>query len=365
MTGWTLGLMSGTSLDGIDVALLKSDGERVTEFGPSGTFPYDPEFRAALRSVLGGKGPVADVERALTARHAEAVEALLSRHGISAEDIALIGFHGHTILHAPEARRTWQIGDGPGLAARLGVPVVSDFRGADVAAGGQGAPLVPVYHAALAQGLERPLAVVNIGGVANVTWMGRAQDALIACDTGPGNALIDDVMLRAFDRPYDAEGTVAAAGRVERALVDSFLRHPYFAAAAPKSLDRDAFAVPGIDALGPEDSVATLTAITVETIAAVRAILPEAPARWLVTGGGRHNQAILRGLAPRLQAPVEPVEAVGWDGDALEAQAFAFLAQRSLKDLPLTFPGTTGVSARLSGGQVSYPASRSTIASAM
>jgi anhydro-N-acetylmuramic acid kinase len=354
---WALGLMSGTSLDGIDAALIRSDGERVFEFGPARTFSYSEAFRARLRGVLGGKGPVEQVEKELTAIHADAAAALLAGGEIAPEQVAVIGFHGHTILHAPEAHRTWQIGDGAGLADRTGIDVVSDFRSRDVAEGGEGAPFAPLYHRALADGLERPLAVLNLGGVGNVTWIG-VDGALLAFDTGPGNALIDDWVFRRVGRSHDEGGALAAAGRVNEEALDCLMQHDYFDRPPPKSLDRDAFDPTPVADLSPADGAATLTAFTTACVARALDLLPAAPRRWLVTGGGRHNQTLMRNLAARLGVSVAPVEAVGWRGDSLEAEAFAFLAIRSLSGLPLSLPGTTGVPRPMPGGRLFSSSSR-------
>lgn len=347
---WALGLMSGTSLDGVDAALVRTDGIHVLEFGPFRTEPYDAAFRERLRAVLGGKGDVAGVERDLTEIHAAAVKALLRKAGQKAADV--IGFHGHTILHAPEARRTWQIGDGALLARQTGIDVVHDFRAADVAAGGEGAPLAPVYHAALAAALERPLAVLNIGGVANVTWIDGPPSApnLIAFDTGPGNALVDDWVRRHDGRLYDADGALAASGRVDADALARLLDHDYFGRHPPKSLDRDAFSMAPVAGLSAADGAATLTAFTVQAVARAVSQFPAPPRRWLVTGGGRHNKTLMAALAASVPGTVEPVEAARWNGDGLEAQAFAYLAVRSLRGLPLSFPGTTGVERPMAGG---------------
>lgn len=346
-----IGLMSGTSLDGIDAALIRTDGRGRVDAGVALTVPYGDGLRARLRACLGGAGPVAEVERDLTDAHAEAVRDLLSLAGLTPTQVDLIGFHGHTILHAPEHRRTWQIGDGARLAARTGIDVVGDMRGADVAAGGQGAPLVPLYHRALASPLERPLAVLNIGGVANVTWLGRGDDEVLAFDTGPGNALIDDWVLRLTGRRYDDGGALARTGRVDAGILARLMDHPYFSRPAPKSLDRDAFDPAPVAGLSPADGAATLAAFTVEAVAAALPLLPEPPRRWLVTGGGRLNRALMDGLRARLDVAVDPVDAVGWSGDALEAQAFAYLAVRSRLGLPLSLPTTTGAPRPLTGGR--------------
>jgi anhydro-N-acetylmuramic acid kinase len=341
--------MSGTSLDGIDVALIETDGRDRVILGPALTLAYPPEFRERLRSVLGGAGPVVAVEDELTRLHAESVEQFLSRHPGTAMDV--VGFHGHTILHRPAERRTWQIGDGALLAQRLGVDVVADFRSADVAAGGQGAPLAPLFHAALAATLPKPLAVLNIGGVANVTLIGEG-DAILAFDTGPGNALIDDWVRRHTGAAADLDGALARAGRVSAAHVERFVANPFFGRPPPKSLDRDDFREAVPTALSPEDGAATLTEMTAAAAAAATSHFP-APARdWLVAGGGRHNPALMAALARRLGVPVRPVEAVGWNGDALEAQAFAYLAVRSIEGLPLSLPSTTGVPQPTCGGRL-------------
>ena len=349
-----IGLMSGTSMDGIDAALLRTDGEATVERGPFRTTPYSDSFRARLRNVLGGNGPVAEAERELTLLHATAVEELLAEAALGPKQVDLLGFHGHTILHAPDRGRTWQIGDGALLAQSTGIDTVHDFRSADVAAGGEGAPLAPAYHAALSRALEHPLAVLNIGGVANVTWIGR-EGSLLAFDTGPGNALIDDWMQARTGQSIDRGGALARAGSTDSSVIAQLLAHPYFDRPPPKSLDRDAFAhVLGTLGAQPDaDGAATLTELTAAAVAAGLRHLPEPPRRWLVTGGGRSNPVLMAALARRLEAPVQPVEAVGWNGDALEAEAFAYLAVRSRRGLPISFPGTTGAPRPLSGGRLS------------
>ncbi|PWC96798.1 anhydro-N-acetylmuramic acid kinase [Azospirillum sp. TSO5] len=352
-----VGLMSGTSMDGIDAALLRTDGRDRVEALAFLTIPYDDGFRARLRGCLGrtdSDGTVAAVERDLTDAHADAVRRLLDKAGVAPAAVELIGFHGHTIHHDPDRRITRQIGDGARLAAATGVAVVNDFRSADVAAGGQGAPLVPLFHRALAHGLPRPLAVLNIGGVANVSWIGpesaEGEADVVACDTGPGNALIDDWVLRHGIGRFDAGGALAAAGRVDGAALAALMAHPYFDRPAPKSLDRDAFDPAPVAALSPHDGSATLTAFTAESVARAVPHLPAAPVRWLVCGGGRHNATLMAMLADRLGVPVESADLVGWDGDALEAQAFGYLAVRSRLGLPLSLPATTGVPVPMPGG---------------
>jgi len=348
-----IGLMSGTSLDGVDAAWLDTDGCSVTSFGPTLTIPYDDGLRRDLRVILDlapglapGDPRLASVVARLTDCHVRAVRAL-------EREADIIGFHGQTILHQPDQRRTWQVGDAALLARETGVPVAYDFRSADVASGGEGAPLVPVYHAALARELPRPLAVLNIGGVANVTWIGEDGE-LIAFDTGPGNGPLDDWVTRHTGQAFDRDGVLARSGIPDPVVLGALMAHPYFARPAPKSLDRldfsRALAASGLDVLTAADGAATLVAFTAASVAA--SVFPAAPRRWLVTGGGRHNPAIMAALRTALRIAVDAVETVGWDGDALEAQCFGFLAARVAGGLPLSFPGTTGVRAPMPGGRI-------------
>jgi anhydro-N-acetylmuramic acid kinase len=281
-----------------------------------------------------------------------AVEKFIAANHIDRGDIAVVGFHGQTVLHRPERRLTVQIGDGPALARSIGMPVVYDLRAADVAAGGQGAPLVPVFHRALVGSLDRPrpVAVLNVGGVANVTYVDETGE-LVACDTGPGNALIDDFMAARAGASCDRDGATAAQGRVDDAFIAAALGHPFFAAPPPKSLDRNAFAALDTSALSLTDGAATLTALTAVAVAAVVPLLPRPPRAWIVAGGGARNPTLMRMLAERLApAMVETAQAVGWSSDAVEAQAFGFLAVRALQGLPITFPATTGAPAPMTGG---------------
>jgi anhydro-N-acetylmuramic acid kinase len=300
----------------------------------------------------------------LTDRHADAVARLLDDAGVAASAIDVVGFHGQTVWHRPQQRRTLQIGDGARLAETTGIAVVDDFRTADVAAGGEGAPLVPLYHAALAGALEKPIAVLNIGGVANLTWIGETgtEPSLLAFDTGPGNALLDDWVLARTGRACDEGGRLTATGQVDTGRVMGWLRHNFFRRIPPKSLDRDAFryVLDAVAALSPADGAATLAAFSARAIVFALPLLPKAPRRWLVCGGGRHNCALMEMIRTGVCAPVEPVEAVGWRGDFLEAEAFAFLAVRSLRGLPLTLPTTTGAPRPLTGGRLHKPGAKST-----
>jgi anhydro-N-acetylmuramic acid kinase len=358
-----IGLMSGTSMDGIDAALIRTDGLDHVEAIDAVTLPYDDGFRTRLRAILGGVGDVQGVEAELTRQHEDAVHTLLRQARVSADQVSVIGFHGHTILHRPELGRTWQIGNGLGLAAGVGIDVISDLRTADVAAGGQGAPLVPVFHRALVKDLPRPVAVLNIGGVANVTWVGQGVDDLLAFDTGPGNALIDDWCARRIGAVRDDGGGLAATGSVDPEVLDRMLEHPFFAETPPKSLDRDAFgpwAMDLIEGLSDADGAAVLTAFTVRSIAAAARWFPEPVERWVVAGGGRHNATLMAGLRGQMNVPVLAADDLGWDGDALEAQAFAYLAVRSLSRRPITYPGTTGVLTPHTGGRLNFATRRPT-----
>ncbi|MDH5747789.1 MAG: anhydro-N-acetylmuramic acid kinase [Rhodospirillales bacterium] len=352
-----LGLMSGTSLDGVDAAIIRTDGEQVSFSGPSISLHYDEFFRRRLRDLLGRlPGPGDDsVVRNLTLKHVEAVRTLLDEVGLLRQNIDVIGFHGQTVFHDPSAGISCQIGDGRVLAAETGIRVVNDFRARDVAAGGEGAPLTPLYHAALARELDKPLVVLNIGGVANVTWIGEGGD-ILAFDTGPGNALIDDWTAAAIGRPMDEGGRLAKGGKVNQDCLKIYMEHNYFQRKPPKSLDREDFDLEAAKGLSAADGAATLTAFTAACIARAREHFPTAPKRWLVCGGGRHNGTLMSALTEILQTSVAPVETVGWEGDVLEAQAFAFLAVRSLYGLPLSLPSTTGVSAPMTGGVLHQPA---------
>jgi anhydro-N-acetylmuramic acid kinase len=354
-----LGAISGTSMDAIDLALVRTDGESNVEPIAGAAYPYPAGLKARLMTALANPeiaetDPLTELEYAVTDAFADAISRFLVEKNLPPVD--LVGLHGQTIWHRPEKRFTRQLGDGQRLANRLGIAVVNRFRHADVAAGGQGAPLVPLYHAALARGLAQPLMVLNLGGVANITYLDG--DRILACDTGPASALIDDRMRQHFGREYDANGEIARSGLVNKTALDALMQNPFFAAPLPKSLDRNDFHARAkiVDALAPADQIATLTAFTIKATAAILAQVPRAPHRWLVTGGGRHNSMFMHGLAERFRVPVEPVEAVGWNGDLLEAECFGYLAARSRKGLPLSLPTTTGVPMPMPGGEFWPPA---------
>ncbi|MGB7037695.1 MAG: anhydro-N-acetylmuramic acid kinase [Xanthobacteraceae bacterium] len=364
-----IGLMSGTSQDGVDVALIDTDGETVAQFGPTASRPYTEAERTLLRRATAAAvnltersarpAIVAEAEQFINDAHGEAVEAFLAANALERDSIAAVGFHGQTLLHRPERGLTMQIGDGAALSRRLGIPVVYDFRAADVAAGGQGAPLAPIYHRALVRrlALPPPVAVLNVGGVANVTYIDG--EALIACDTGPGNALLDDFLRLRTGQPLDIDGRKAAAGRVDEAIIARLLQHPFFTAPPPKSLDRNDFrGLLGdtLDNIGLEDGAATLTALTAAAVARIVPHLPRPPAAWIVAGGGARNPTLMRMLAARLKpARIESAHEAGWSIDSLEAQAFAYLAVRRLRGLPITFAGTTGAPRPLAGGILANP----------
>jgi len=361
-----IGLMSGTSMDGIDVALVETDGRSRSQTGSASFYPYGGAERALLRAALDEAAPLTDraarpgrvgeAERLVTARHAEAVDAFIAEHRLDRAAIDVVGFHGQTVLHKPQQRLTIQIGDGAALAAALGLTVVWDMRAADVAAGGQGAPLVPVWHRALvrAAGVETPALVVNLGGVANVTYV-PGDGEPIAFDTGPANALIDDLMLERTGVAMDRDGEAAARGLVNEAALADLLTHSFFQRTPPKSLDRNAFSRAVVDGLATDDAAATLTAFTARATARALAHLPARPRRAVVCGGGARNPTLMKMLADSLACPVDGAQRLGWDGDAVEAQAFAYLAVRALEGLPLTYPATTGAPSAMTGGVVSRP----------
>jgi anhydro-N-acetylmuramic acid kinase len=352
-----LGLMSGTSVDGVDVALIETDGERLASLGPVLTVPYTGDVRRVIRAAFGAEQPneaTAAAERAVTEAHVDAARRWSRESGVALSTLDVVGFHGQTITHRPENRFTWQIGDGGVLARALGVRVVNDLRGADVLAGGQGAPLVPIYHAALVRDLPRPLAVMNIGGVANVTWIG-ADDTLLAFDTGPGNGPIDDWCARRAGRRFDKDGMLAASGKVDRPRLERFSEHRYFARKPPKSLDRGDFNDAWADGLSAADGAATLTRGTARAVALAARHFPAPVTQWVIAGGGARNPALFKAIAEETRGKVVTADSLGWNGDALEAQAFGFLAVRSLRGLPLTFPGTTGAPRPLAGGRLNEP----------
>ncbi len=357
-----LGAMSGTSLDGVDAAVVETDGRGILRLGPGAYRPYSEAERAVLRAALGRwSGPeVEAAARVVEAAHRE----LLGRF----EDIDIIGFHGQTLAHDPRRRGTLQVGDGAALAAALGVPVVWDFRSDDVALGGEGAPLAPFYHFACARwiGADAPLCFLNLGGVGNLTWVDpsrpgpEAEGALLAFDTGPANAPINDLVQARLGRPMDEDGRLARRGQVENGALELFLAEPYFSRMPPKSLDRNDFSemFALVNELSDADAAATLTAMCAAAVAAGMVHCPRPPARVLVTGGGRHNPVLMKMLQVSLDCPVAPVESVGLDGDMLEAQAFAHLAVRVARGLPTSAPSTTGVPALVGGGVVSMPVPR-------
>jgi anhydro-N-acetylmuramic acid kinase len=360
---WVLGLMSGTSMDGVDAALIRTDGRVVFEFGPTLFRPYGSEERLTLRAALMDArgmterherfGHLDEAEAIVTEAHLRVIASLLLQASGAGITPTAIGFHGQTVLHAPDRGFTVQIGDPVALKERFGLPVVYDFRSADVAAGGEGAPLVPVYHRALAERaeLKTPVAILNIGGVANVTIVGEGDD-MLAFDTGPGNALIDDAVFRVTGAPYDDGGAIAAQGRVDEAAVARLMEHSYFTEEAPKSIDRNFFSANAVKGLDFADRVATLTAFTAEAVAAGLRLASQPVSTVIVAGGGARNATLLDMIARRAGVEVKVAGKVGFDADFLEAQAFAFLAQRRLEGLPSTWPRTTGTPKPVVCGEV-------------
>lgn len=354
-----VGAMSGTSLDGVDAAEIVTDGHEVFEFGESAFRPFSDEQRAVLRGAL-GKWHDDDVAEA-----SELVETVHAQILSGFRDAELVGFHGQTFAHDPQGRGTHQAGDGAVLAEVLGQPVVWDFRSADVQMGGEGAPLAPFYHFALAKkmGADAPIAMLNLGGVGNLTWIDPSlphpdsEGALLAFDTGPANAPINDLVQTRLGLAYDLGGALGAIGSVDQGIIDQFMRHPYFYRMAPKSLDRDAFSEvnEAVASLSDADAVATLSMAIAASVAHGITACPQPPSAVYVTGGGRHNPTVMAMLADTASCPIRPIEDAGFDGDMLEAQAFAYLAVRVAKGLPTSAPGTTGVKAAVGGGTVSRP----------
>lgn len=365
-----IGLMSGTSMDGIDLAMLDTDGEGAVERGPSFFVPYEATFRRRIEAALDDAkkivkrderpGDLAALEQEITRRHADAISRLLRDAPAGWGKPEMIGFHGQTVLHRPQAGLTVQLGDGPLLARLTGLPVVYDMRANDMVFGGQGAPLVPAYHAALAASLpsefasRRPVAFVNIGGISNVTYVAAEGDP-VAFDSGPGNALIDQWVSREGGVPFDAGGAIASEGGVVEAVVSAYLGNPFFEKAGPKSLDRNDFTLAPARGLDLADGARTLAAVSAEAILKAAEHMPLPPKLWIVCGGGRKNPHIVGDLhtgAAKAGAEVILAEDAGLDGDAMEAEAWAYLAVRASKGLPLTFPTTTGCRQAVTGGVV-------------
>jgi anhydro-N-acetylmuramic acid kinase len=366
-----LGFMTGTSLDAVDMAVLETDGETIEAFGPAGERKLSEPVRklvlAATEAAQGWErnspepGVFAEAAAAIAREHLEAAEAFLAESDLTWSDIDLIGMHGQTVLHERprdgQVGRTVQLGDAAWLAEQTGVPVAFDFRSADVAAGGEGAPLAPIYHLARARAsdMSPPLAVLNVGGVANVTlWAGVGE--LVAFDTGPGNGMIDLLVQARGAGRFDDKGNYASVGLVDESLLRALLAHPYFDAAPPKSLDRYDFSLEPLEELKLEDAAATLVAFTAEAAKLGFQKLETSPATVIVCGGGRHNPEIMKALRERLKAQVLTAEDVDWRGDSIEAEAFAYLAARTARDLPISFPKTTGVPTPMKGGRIVRPA---------
>ncbi|WP_426228325.1 anhydro-N-acetylmuramic acid kinase [Pararhizobium sp. DWP3-4] len=359
-----IGLMSGTSMDGIDIALVRTDGRDRVERGPFMGVAYEPAFRNRLKLALDEARTLTDrmerpgdlgaVERNLTLRHAVAVNDFLALNGLSPADIDVIGFHGQTVLHRPNEALTVQLGDGALLARLTGIAVVHDMRANDMTFGGQGAPLIPVYHAALARSAKQmaPLVFVNIGGISNLTFIGTDGD-IVAYDSGPGNTLIDQWVESHTGGAFDEDGAIANAGRIIPGLADRYLDHSFFSSNQRRSLDRNDFSPPADAEAALADGARTLAYVTAAAILKSSRHLPERPRAYVICGGGRLNPVImddLRKLAAQEDATVIVAEEAGLDGDAMEAEAWAYLAVRSLEGLPLTLPGTTGVTKPVTGG---------------
>lgn len=343
-----IGMMSGTSLDGVDVALVKTDGKDYTRLLDYKEFAYDASLKEAVRLVFGREKPDNETKAAealITQAHIDAIV----KTGWKAD---VIGFHGQTIHHDPAQRFTWQIGDAQMLADETGIDVVADMRQADIAAGGQGAPLLPLCHRSFASSIDKPIAILNLGGVGNITWLGTERTDILAFDTGPANAPIDDLVRAKTGEAYDSNGKRALAGTPLMRLVEEWLDNPFFDQMPPKSLDRNQWDVSAVTEFELCDAIATLTQFTVQSVLKSLPHLPGTPTALYVAGGGRYNKAMMGWLSEALDYPVLPVEDIGWNGDALEAQGFAYLAVRSLLGLALTVPTTTGIPEPMSGGML-------------
>lgn len=353
-----VGLMSGTSADGVDAAILRTDGASSIETLGGITAAYEPEFRARLIQTASQDvilSEVLSIERRLTQVHADAVAAACQASGVTRAEIQLVGFHGHTIRHLPKHGMTWQLGDGSLLAMLVGSRVVFDFRRQDLAAGGQGAPLAPLYHQALVGNQPGPHLLLNLGGVANVTWIDG--DQLLAGDTGPGCGLLDMWVHQTTGQACDKAGQLAAQGRIDRQFVEAVLaKDSYFAQPFPKSADRFAFTEIDVSSMSPADGAATLCAITVSAVSHAARSLPQPPRHVWVTGGGRQHPLMMQLLGDHF-SHVAAIDELGHDGDFVEAACFGWLAVRRLRGLPTALPSTTGARQATCGGSLVEPPS--------
>lgn len=351
----SIGLMSGTSADGIDLAYIESNGSTIHSLGGWMAREFSSEFRNRLKSLNMSPASHDQIERELTLMHQGIVMEFLKSENLDASEIDVIGFHGYTWRHEPSEGRTFQIADGELLANSLVIPVVTDFRSNDLRNGGQGAPFAPIFHSALASQLKKPVAILNIGGVANVTWIGKGEQNILAFDTGPGNAMIDDWIASHNRGSFDRDGLIASSGVKEDSMVSRYLRHNYFQKNPPKSLDRNEFSPSVLHSMSLEDGAATLTAFSVEAMSLAANFFPEPPSSWIVCGGGRHNDFMMSKLQEAFKEPVYNADTLGWVGDAIEAQAFGYLAIRSILGMPLSYPSTTGVQSPQTGGRFYMP----------
>jgi anhydro-N-acetylmuramic acid kinase len=345
--------MSGTSADGADVALIATDGENAIEFFGGLTLPYERELRARLLEASQHDVPLTElarVERDITLHHADAVAQYVKMMPQESEGVDLIGFHGHTVRHITSELICWQIGNPWLLAERTGMRVVSDFRRHDIAVGGQGAPLVAMFHRALFTHEPRPTVILNLGGVANITWLGQNEE-VVAGDTGPGCGLIDEWIEEMAGLSHDKDGEIAKRGRVDQSIVEAALATPFFSKPLPRSADRFDFDHVDVSGLSVEDGAATLCAVTVQAIVRAVRTMPGQPEVLWVTGGGVHNPVIMRMLSENFPR-VRNVREMNLNPDTLEAECFAWLAMRHTKGFPLTIPETTGCSRAVCGGTI-------------
>ncbi|MCC3860916.1 anhydro-N-acetylmuramic acid kinase [Pseudemcibacter aquimaris] len=362
-----IGLMSGTSVDGVDAAIIKTDGYSVKRYGKCHHLAYSKEQQKIILEAIDQardagnpdirSNSISMAEGFINEIHTKAVQEIIKINDLNRDDIDVVGFHGQTLLHNPDKGWSWQIGDGREIASELGITVINDFRRDDVENGGQGAPLVPIFHRALLpEKNDYPIALLNIGGVANITWIGGDDPSdMLGFDTGPGNALLDDWVREHSDLPYDKDGELSASGSVQEIFVNDLMNHEYFTEKPPKSLDRNEFGIGQVSMLSPADGAATLIAFTVAAVKMAEVMCPDYVKKWYVCGGGAHNPTMMKMLSDTLYGDVEDISALGFDGDYVEAEAFAYFAVRKLLNLPITFPGTTGVSEPSTGGKINKP----------
>lgn len=364
-----IGLMSGTSRRGVDAALIETDAFEHVRPLVFQTNPYSPGVRSLLAQArevaqslpIPGPHPVIDeAASVVSSLHLEAIRKLLSSSGFEHTEIEVVGMHGHSIMHRPESGTSWQLGNGLALATESRINVVSDFVATDQGEGGCGGPLLPVFYRALMHEEAKPAAVLDLGETARLTAHYSDRE-LGSLEVGPGTRLLDAWMQLHFDKDFDEDGAMSARGTPDEDVIEELIAHPYFRKEAPKSVDLDIFSIAPVRDLSPEDGAATLAAFTAECVVRGLLRLAQRPDRFWVAGGGRKNATLLRMIASRTGISARPIDKLGWNGDALDAQGYAYLAVRRVALKSSTYPETTGVKVPAHCGKIHIPLDRRSV----